>query len=351
MQHKPKDPKVAKGKNPSRAEFPEDLLEGGELDLLSAKFGRAPSGREMVAPILARIRCGNESAFNDLRFLLSTGNVSNKSLESVVDALMEIVRGRDEREASALSMVAYISERYPKMDMRKAVAELARVLARDLEGMSPYGSSPYKTNLIRIRKAHPEYNWRKVSELIRKEIAAQRFLYDEDINFFKGMGLAALPDLLSLFASLGTDSRWKIAGLVGEMAGENPKRKEEFLPFVQLFMDAMVGATPQGGPLLEPTDSLINATKNALVRIGEPAIPLLLKEYFQGAGMGNERLLDTLLSMARHEPEAMVLEVKKLVDGELGDQLLEVNTSNQKKADDLAEILLKCGKGMENAAA
>jgi len=282
---------------------------------------------------------------------LVIGNVSNKSLESVVDALMEIVRGRDEREASALSMVAYISERYPKMDMRKVVAELALVLAKNVEGMSPYGSSPYKTNLIRMRKAHPEYDWRKVSELIRKDIATQRFLYDEDLKFFGGMGLAALPDLLSLFSSVGKDSRWRIANLVGEMAEENPKRKKEVLQFVQLFMDAMVAVIPEGGDLLEPTDPLINATKHALVRIGAPAIPLLLKEYFQGANMGNPRLLDTLLSMAGHEPQAMVLEVKKLVDGELGDELIEINTLNQKKADDLAEILLKCGERMENATA
>jgi len=87
-----------------------------------------------------------------------------------------------------------------------------------------------------------------------------------------------------------------------------------------------------------------------LARIGKDAVPALVEALGDSNETVRHYAVEVLGNIAKKYPEEVAYAIIHFVNGDAGDELLEINSSNDWIANKINEILLECGEAMENAA-
>ncbi|NYZ60394.1 HEAT repeat domain-containing protein [Candidatus Micrarchaeota archaeon] len=93
-----------------------------------------------------------------------------------------------------------------------------------------------------------------------------------------------------------------------------------------------------------------NWAGDALEEIGLPVVPALLEGVKHGEGLIGMRSAYALGRLGKRHPQEVGNAIIRLINGEFGDRLAEINERNDEIATGLNEALLECGKALENGA-
>ena len=221
--------------------------------------------------------------------------------------------------------------------------------------------------IMEIARMHPEYEWKDViPELIGTFGDRHSGVWEFSTMALGAIGKPAVGPLVKVLGDEKCSGRWNAIGILGKIGDTEPVpllinvlENNEDINVKKMAAEALgnIAGKNQDYDWTEAAKALIKLLKNAqlitasakaLGKMGHPlAIPALF-EVLVGLGF-IDGVAESLRMMAARHPEKVASSVAEMVNGNVGDRLCAISSSNEMLVDVLQGLMLECGKGMENA--
>ncbi|NYZ60387.1 HEAT repeat domain-containing protein [Candidatus Micrarchaeota archaeon] len=189
----------------------------------------------------------------------------------------------------------------------------------------------------RISEAHPEYDLGKAVFHLAMMVEKRHYGWEDAIVAMGNIGdVSAVPALEKV-----SGYSWNVQKAAAEALGKIVERHPEY-DWGRTARALISFGSFDEGILLE--------VSAALLKMGPKAVRALVEALGDENVLMRERALHALANMVESRPREVALEIVGMVNGNFGDRLLEIHSSNERMVQGLHHLLLKCGEAMEHAA-
>ena len=319
----PKQP-LGDGENSMRYERVEELLRAGKTEKL-AKVG-IPAVKGLVK--------ASENPELRIAALETLGKIAwnhpQSDWKDYVELFPKASRDGDANvRESAIRSVIRIATDHPEYDWSSAIPLLIRAFDIDIFPKSPAA-------LFRaITEKHPEYDLRAAVEPLSKAVG---FQWNDATEALGNIGdVSAAPALEAALRSDNKDMVGPSLHALRRIMEKNPDH--DWRRTAKAILFGRYG-----------WEGLSDEANQMLMWLGPKVIPALVEALEEKGAMVRERAVDALHRMAQINPNEVALQIVGLINGKLGDRLLEISKGNEELMHHLNELMLRCGDVMENSA-